>query len=584
MDVLIQGLVKEFQDVHSLTELSQSEAFEAFAAYCVLNSFFEDPFNPDEHRTGGGNDLGIDAFGILVNGELLRDAAEVRAKIEDVRRAEIHIVVIQAKTSSGFETKVISDLAENLSHIVGSGPLPYQASADVENIRACLRAVYENIGKLSGSLPKLDVSYVTTGDQVADMVAQKLRSAQDLLAKLDRFDSVEFRCVTSKELRALYRRATTKATAAFPMPKKVFLPKIPGVEQSVMGLLSAQDLVQNILGDETGRLRKALFHENVRDFLSYNDVNLEICATLQDRTRRERFAVLNNGITIVTRGLTVVGDEIHIDDFQIVNGCQTCHVLFEQREHLTDAVHVSVRIVHSQDEDLIDGIVAATNRQTVVTAEDLTARDEFHRLLEDYFLHGREKKDRLYYERRSRQYNDRKDIEKTRVISRAQLTRAYLAMFLEEPARLGHYKALLAARGKELFVEGQPPILYYAAATTSYRLEWLIRNRRIPTKYSPARYHLLAAVKLRLVGSGAVPRSPRVAERECEKILEVVRDPSAAEHLILDLLQPLQRVMDAESKTGTPPGEMVRTQRFADHFRREVLGTVTPSPHHLNLS
>lgn len=570
MDVVIEGLVKEFQGVHSLTKLPQSEAFEAFAAYCVLNSFSEDPFNPDEHRTGGGNDLGIDAFGIVVNGELLRDAAEVREKIEDARKVDVQVVIIQAKTSTGFETKVISDLAENLSHVAGSGPLPYHASADVENIRDCLSAVYANIGKLSSLLPQLHIRYVTTGDQVADMVAQKLRTAADRLTKLDRFDSVEFLCVTSKELRTLYRRATTRATAVFPMPKKVFLPKIPGVEQSVMGLLSAKDLVRNILGDEAGRLRKTLFHDNVRDFQDYNEVNHEIRETLRDPTRRERFAVLNNGITIVTRGLTVVGDEIHLDDFQIVNGCQTCHVLFYQQDQLTDAVHVNVRIVHSQDEDLITGIVAATNRQTVVTEEDLTVREEFHRLLEDHFLHGREKPQRLYYERRSRQYSERKDVEKTRVISRVQLTRAYLAMFLDEPARIGRYKSLLSLRGKDLFVDGQAPILYYAAAATSYRLEWLIRNRRIPKTYSPARYHLLAAMKLRLVGPGPIPRSPKAAERECEQILKVVWDQDAAEHLVLDLLQPLQRAMDAES--GVLPGEMVRTQRFADRFRREVLG------------
>lgn len=577
MDVVIRGLIEEFQNVHSLTALPSSEAFEAFAAYCVLSSFYEDEFNPDAFRTGGGNDLGIDAFGILINGELLHDAADVRALVDAARRLDVQVVIIQAKTSSGFETKVISDLAENLGHVACPGELPYDASEDVGNLRECLNAVYENIAKLSGALPQLHVRYVTTGSQVADMVAQKARSAQKRLAELGRFDAVEFQCVTQRELRVLYRRATTKAAATFPMPKRVVLAMIPGVKQSLLGLLSATDLVRNILGDDAGRLRKTLFHDNVRDFQGYNDVNREIRDTLRDPVRRERFAVLNNGVTIVTRGLAVVGDEIRIDDFQIVNGCQTCHVLFEHRDQLTDSVHVSVRIVHTLDEDLINGIVAATNRQTVISEEDLTVREEFHRLLEDHFLLGRDKQHRLYYERRSKQYSERKDVEKTRIISRAQLTRAYLAMFLGEPARLGHYKSLLAIRGKELFVDGQHPILYYTAAATSYRLEWLIRNRRIPTAYSPARYHLLAAIKLRLLGPGPVSSSPRAAERECERILKVVWDPIASEHLVLDLLRPLQRAIDAELEGGVPPGEMVRTQRFAERFRREVLGT-TSSP------
>ncbi|CAM3906535.1 AIPR family protein [Kibdelosporangium persicum] len=570
MDLVIQGLVKEFQKVHNLGELPPGEAFEAFAAYCVLNSYYEDEFNPDAFRTGGGNDLGIDAVGILVNGELLHDAADVRQAVADARQLDIRIVVVQAKTTTGFETKVVSDLAENLRHVVQPGKVRYAASEDVTNFRDGLQAIYDNIAKLSGALPQLHMHYVTTGHQVADMVAAKARSAEDSLMELGRFDAVLFQCVTSADLRALYRRATTKAAATFPMPKKVPLPKVPGVEQSLLGVVAAGDLVECVLTDETNRLRKALFYENVRDFQGYNEVNKQIRDTLLDPVRRERFAVLNNGITIVSRALTVIGDEVHVDDFQIVNGCQTCHVLFDQRELLTNAVQVSVRIVHSQDEDVINGIVAATNRQTVISEEDLTVREDFHRLLEDYFLHGKDEQRRLYYERRTKQYSERKDVEKTRVITRAQLTRAYLAMFLDEPAKLGHYKALVAARGKELFVEGQPPGLYYTAAATSYRLEWLFRNRRIPTDWTPARYHLLAAIKLRLIGTRPVSRSPRAAEQECEKILNIVWDAAASEQLVLDLLHPLQRAVEAERASGVPLGEMVRTQRFADRFRREV--------------
>ncbi|HEX6345720.1 AIPR family protein [Umezawaea sp.] len=572
MDLVIQGLVKEFQDVQSLTELPRSEAFEAFAAYCVLSSYYEGEFSPDDHRTGGGNDLGIDAFGVVVNGELCHDVEEVRAAVDAVSKPDVQIVVVQAKTTSGFETKVVSDLADNLCHVLGSDPLAYQASEDVRNLRDCVKAVYGDIGKLSSRLPQLHVHYVTTGDTVADLVAQKAHSAEKQLAEPGLFETVEFHCVVRGELRKLYRRATTKVAATFPMPKKVFFPKVPHVDQSLLGLLAAKDLVHHVLCDEAGRLRKTLFNDNVRDFQGYNDVNSEIRDTLRDPVRRERFAVLNNGITIVTRGLTVVGDDVHVDDFQIVNGCQTCHVLFEHRDQLTDAVHVSVRIVHSQDEDLINGIVAATNRQTVVTEEDLTVREEFHRLLEDHFHRGRDKQRSLYYERRSKQYSESKHVEKTRVITRAQLTRAYVAMFLEEPSRSGHLKTLLAARGKELFSPDQQPIVYYAAAATFYRVEWLIRNRRIPTGYSPARYHLLAAIKLRLLGSDRVPPSSKAAVKQCERILDLVWDANESERLVLELLDSLQRAIDAETGLGVRLGEMVRTQRFAERVRREVLG------------
>jgi hypothetical protein len=77
----------------------------------------------------------------------------------------------------------------------------------------------------------------------------------------------------------------------------------------------------------------------------------------------------------------------------------------------------------SLPEDVIGGIVAATNLQTAISEEDLTSREQFHKDLEDCFV-AREPSWRLYYERRSKQYSSRSDVEKTRIVTRPQLTRA----------------------------------------------------------------------------------------------------------------------------------------------------------------
>jgi hypothetical protein len=571
MDVVIGGLNREFQKTHDLTTLPESEAFEAFAAYCVLSSFYENEFAPDAFRTGGGNDLGIDAFAVLVDGELLHDADDVTRVMESRIRPAVDIVFIQAKTSSRFEGRVISDLADNLLHVMNREELPYPASEDITNIRRCLHeAVYANIGKLAGRLPRLHVFYVSTGSEVASMIKQKAASAERKLFATGLFDEVFFPCVTQHNLRTLYRRATSSVTATFPMPRRVVVPSAPGVKQASTGLIAAQDLVDLVLTDDAGRLRRTLFHENFRDFQGYNAVNSKIRDTLRDPEERGLFSLYNLGITVVTRGLDPVADNVVLTDFQIVNGCQTCHVLFDQRDQLTDAVHVKLLIVHTQNEDVVSGIAAATNRQTVISEEDLSVRDDFHRRLEDYFEHGRDKQQRLYYERRSKQYSERKDVEKVRVISRAQLTRAYLAMFLDEPAGVGHFKSLLQERGRELFQPGQQPVYYYTAAATLYRIEWLLRNKRIDKKYAPARYHLLAAVRLQEMGTGPADHSPRNAEQKCARLLRDVWDPNASERLFTRLLRPLQRAMDAEPPS-VPGGEMVRTQRFADRFRQELL-------------
>ncbi|WP_406631850.1 AIPR family protein [Amycolatopsis sp. WGS_07] len=573
MEKVIESLVKGFQADQDLAELPEFEAFEAFAAYCVLSSYYDDSFNPDAYRTGGGNDLGIDAYAVLIDGDLYRDPTEVRAAMSR-RRPQVQFVIIQAKTSGKFETKVISDLAENLGHLCGSGEIPYDISADVAGLRDCLDIVFENSARLAGQLPHLHVHYATTGDQISDMINRKARSAEKHLAKLNRFDAIDVRCVNWRELRALYQQAISTVRVTLPVPKQFAVPAGPGVEQSFVGLIAAPELVRTILADGSGKLRENLFESNVRAFQGYNKVNRGIRDTLRDPVKRQRFAVMNNGITIVTRKLDRVGDDFVLDDFQIVNGCQTCHVLFHERDQLTGQVFVSVHIVHSVDEDVIQGIVAATNQQTPVSDEDLAAREDFHKELEDFFTLGWDKPHQLFYERRAKQYSERKDVEKTRVISRAQLSRAYLAMFLNEPSRVGRYQELIKARGTELFVPGQPSILYYTAAATWYRLEWLIRNQRVNRGYRPAQYHLLAMIRQKLVGSVQLPANRRAAQKECDRILKVVWNAEAAEKLVVrELLPAVQRVIDAERAAGVPLGEAVRNERFAALVRRELSGS-----------
>lgn len=570
MDLVIQSRLERFQQERDLTGLSQDEAFEAFAGFCVLSGYYEGEFDPGVFRTGGENDLGIDVFGILVNGELLHDSTEVLTVVENAKQLDVQFIVVQAKTSARFETKVISDLADNLRHVFGPTELVYPASGDVVDLRSSIRALYAQISRFAEKPPRLRVRYVTTGEQVADLVEKKLRAAERSLSTLERFAEVEFACVTRSELVKLHKQATGAVNANFSIVKKFAMPKAPGIEQAYTGLLPATELVANVLTDAGGGIRKTLFHENVRDFQGYNTVNGEIRNSLLDEDRRRRFAVLHNGITIVARDMRVVGDEVYIRDFQVVNGCQTCHVLFDMREQLTPEIQVHVRVVHSQDEDVIGGIVAATNLQTAISEEDLTSREQFHKDLEDFFV-AHEPPRRLYYERRSKQYSSRQDVEKTRIVTRPQLTRAYAAMFLEEPSGVGRYQQLLEARKDDLFRQGQQPIAYYTAAAAYYRVEWLIRNRRVEAKYGAVRYHLLAAIMLRLYGPHSVPRNNKKAmEKACDAILSVVWDGAKAELLVRELLARIKKVVEQEGARGIPLGEMVRTQRFADSVREEL--------------
>ena len=172
-------------------------------------------------------------------------------------------------------------------------------------------------------------------------------------------------------------------------------------------------------------------------------------------------------VTIIARKLRPTGDSFTIEDYQIVNGCQTTNVLFDQRASLDDSVTIPVRLINTKDEEIIKSITKATNRQTRVKPEQLFALQECPKALETYFA-SFEEQNRLYFERRDRQYDgvvSQGGIQQVRIISFADMIRALAAMFLNEPHKTTrNFGGLKAKVGAHIFAKDQRMDLYYTAA------------------------------------------------------------------------------------------------------------------------
>ena len=134
--------------------------------------------------------------------------------------------------------------------------------------------------------------------------------------------------------------------------------------------------------------------------------------------------MLNNGITIVAKSITPVGDQIEIYDYQIVNGCQTSYVLFDNRKFLRDDSFVMVKLIEVTNENVSDRVIYTTNRQTEVKSEAFAATKHFHKRLQDYY-DSVSNPYRLYYERRSKQYDLNDSVSKNRVVTLTQQIQSY---------------------------------------------------------------------------------------------------------------------------------------------------------------
>jgi hypothetical protein len=123
-----------------------------------------------------------------------------------------------------------------------------------------------------------------------------------------------------------------------------------GVKESYLGYLPVSTYL-SLITDENGNLLRGLFYDNVRDFQGDNPVNKEIEQTLTSQAK-EAFILLNNGVTVVADDLSVTGDSFNLSSFQIVNGCQTSHILFNNRGTISDNVYIPIKLIVSPEDVL----------------------------------------------------------------------------------------------------------------------------------------------------------------------------------------------------------------------------------------
>jgi AIPR protein len=157
-------------------------------------------------------------------------------------------------------------------------------------------------------------------------------------------------------LQGLYRRSKNAISATITFNTRTVIPEVQGVQEAYLGLLPATEFLKLIVSD-TGEIISSLFYDNVRHWQELNSVNTEINQTVSNDTTKVLFPLLNNGVTIVARRVQPTGNKFMVEDYQIVNGCQTSFVLYLNRERLDSSVMVPLRLIATQDETIKNAII-----------------------------------------------------------------------------------------------------------------------------------------------------------------------------------------------------------------------------------
>lgn len=391
-----------------------------------------------------------------------------------------------------------------------------------------IRYIYENSAYFRQGNPALKIYYVTTGKWENDsQLVARIDAEIVTLEDLNIFLSVPlFEPVDARKLQNLFNRSQNSLTKKLIFAKKVTVPSMDGMKEAHLGYIPAINYLK-LITDENDNLLRSLFYENVRDFQGDNPVNKEIQGTLQSELK-DAFVLLNNGVTIVAEDSSLTSDTFTLTDFQIVNGCQTSHVLYNNRHLVTENIYIPIKLIVGPTEDLKNQVIKATNRQTVVKTEELSALTDFQKSLE-LFYEAIPAKHRLFYERRSNQYRSTPGMEKIRIIGISSQIRSFASMFLGR-AHLAsrYYGTLLKNVESNIFIDGHFPIGYYVSAYALFRLEFFFRRRLINNSLRPFKYHILAIFRMVVAGYDMPAMTANKFENYCESIKNVLWDEDAS--------------------------------------------------------
>ncbi len=494
MDKITQNLLENFVMENELGNLAESKQFEYFANYVVASKLQRNSFELDALNTGEGGDSAIDGIAVIINGRLVTDVQELDDLVSDSGYMDCDVAFIQSKSSSKFEGSDIGSFVFGVKDFISDEPKLVQ-NEQIEKFKGIWEQVINKSAYMTNRRPNCKLYYVTTGKWTDDQnLSAVIASGKQEVEDSNLFESTSFQPYGASELQKLYHDTRNKLSSTVNFQSRITLPDIDGVKEAFLGVLPFNEFLKLI--QDSNESIYNIFYDNVRDFQGDNEVNARIKATLKEE-KFDLFCVLNNGVTLVASSLTPAGNRFTLRDYQVVNGCQTSHVLHQSRSvGGMERVNVPVKVIVTEDEDIKNQITLATNSQTEVKPEQLASLTLFQKKLELYYDSMREDVG-LYYERRSQQYHATPGVKKTQVISIPIQIKAFASAFLNAPHLVSGYYGTIARRfhGK-IFEKNHKYAPYYASALCYQRLEGLFRYGSIDRKYKKLRFHMIMLARM----------------------------------------------------------------------------------------
>lgn len=469
--------------------------FEAFVNYCTFSKYSGDRVEAAD-LVYEGPDPGIDGALLFLDDRAVFSLEELEEILTTSRREyKVTIVLTQAKRSTSWSKQEIDSFVAAIVDYLSESPAQPH-SQYLADFKKMFNKVFENIGRIRGGLPDIHAYFFTAApDTTAVEIDAAFQVGEAALKKMGYSNETLLIKAPREAIHELWLSADGPMEARLATVGYAPFPAAPDINNAYVATVSARSFIDTVLKDPSGNPRKKLFEENVRDFLGVDvEVNSEIAETLNSPDKKQRFGLMNNGITIVASSVRPAGQEIFIRDFQIVNGCQTSNILISLDSQVDSSVSLMIKLIEADDPSVIDDIVRATNRQSKVEDAQFISTLDALRVLEQYFnARGATEPNRLYFERRKGQYRA-ENVAPARIFDTREVARCYAAVVMMRPDLSSRYPNRLTGELlNDVFSRSAQEEDYYTASYSHYRLRMLTGNKRFDGRYSKLRWHIMAA-------------------------------------------------------------------------------------------
>lgn len=540
------------------------EVFEKFANYHVMSQYQPGVFGSDLElmdcvTAGGGDDLGIDGICFFLNGQVVRSCEDIDELLTGNKRGGFELVFTQAKNKSKFDygeflkftTGVKDFLKENIDK-------PHNESItkwhDVYN-----HIISNEIIIKWSENPSIRLFYIVNGPlEYAPNITVQCEATEAEIVDMCSFKDAKVELVDDKRLLSLIDYNENNYTFIIDIIDSMPLPEVEGVDNSRVVLCKASELVK-MISTEEGSLRRNIFDDNVRDYQGDSTINTEIKYTVQNEA--EKFVLLNNGITVVCSGITDANRKIKISNPQVVNGCQTCCVLYYSSccGVNLDNTFVVAKFISTDDDEIVNNIVKGTNRQNIVYEEAFAITTEFHKSLEKYFSSVEIGGEKIYYERRSKQYESSQSITPLQKVNFRALIQSTVAIFLNRPEEAHRHESTLLNMYKNvLFKDGQSYCFYHVAAYLYLFIERMYRKKCLSRDLYTYKMQIMLVMKELMAEQSPEINRKKEIEKYCEKIISILDDSEKTSEIFQEAVKRFVSVSEAWIKEK---GEQYRDAR-----------------------